>query len=53
MTIPQPRREAYAILSNLRDEGYDDARILDYIIGEWLPGADALEAMEDFELYEL
>ena len=41
------RSDAFNILQRLRDAGIPDDRILDYLVGNWMTGSDAADAMTD------
>ena len=50
---PTGRSGAFATLEELREMGISDEAMLDYLIGNWMSGADALQAMSDFKENEI
>ena len=52
--LNENRNGAYVILGQLTDEmGVDPQVILDYLVGNWMSGDDAFQAMRDFQENEL
>lgn len=41
------RQKALSNLAKLRDAGISDERIVDYLLGNWMSGSDAMSATED------
>ena len=52
--LNENRNGALVILGQLTDEmGVDPQVLLDYLVGNWMSGADAFQAMRDFQENEL
>ena len=52
--LNENRNGALVILGQLTEEmGVDPQKLLDYLVGNWMDGADAFQAMKDFQEYEL
>ena len=52
-TLNEGRSEAFEILEELEMMGVSHKMLLEYLIGNWMSGADALEALQDFKDSEL
>ena len=52
--LNENRNGALVILGQLTDEmGVDPQVLLDYLVGNWMTGPDAFQAMKDFQEYEM
>ena len=51
--LNENRQEAFAILEELEMMGISSDMLLEYLIGNWMTGADALQALQDFKDMEL
>ena len=52
--LSENRNGALVILGQLTDEmGVDPQKLLDYLVGNWMTGDDAFQAMKDFQEYEM
>ena len=51
--LNENRQEAYAILEELEMMGVSADRLVDYLIGNWMSGADALEALQNYKQMEM
>ncbi len=52
--LNENRNGALVILGQLTDEmGVDPQVLLDYLVGNWMSGDDAFQAMKDFQEYEM
>ena len=52
--LNENRNGALVILGQLVDEiGVDPEALLDYLVGNWMDGADAFQAMKDYQEYEM
>ena len=52
--LNENRNGALVILGQLTDEmGVDPQVLLDYLVGNWMSGDDAFQAMRDFQENEL
>ena len=52
--LNENRNGALVILGQLTEEmGIDPQTLLDYLVGNWMDGADAFQAMKDFQEYEM
>ena len=52
--LNENRNGALVILGQLVDEmGVDPQALLDYLVGNWMEGQDAFQAMKDYQEYEL
>ena len=52
--LNENRNGALVILGQLTEEmGVDPQKLLDYLVGNWMDGADAFQAMKDFQEYEM
>ena len=52
--LNENRNGALVILGQLTEEmGTDPQTLLDYLVGNWMDGADAFQAMKDFQEYEM
>ena len=51
--LSENRNEAFVILDELRAMGIPDETLLDYLVGNWMPGHDAYQAMVDFQENEI
>ena len=52
--LNENRNGALVILGQLTEEmGVDPQALLDYLVGNWMDGADAFQAMKDFQEYEM
>ena len=52
--LNENRNGALVILGQLTDEmGIDPQVLLDYLVGNWMSGDDAFQAMRDFQENEL
>ena len=51
--LNENRQEAYAILEELEMMGVSADRLVDYLIGNWMSGADALEALQNYKQVEM
>ena len=52
--LNENRNGALVILGQLVDEmGVDPQALLDYLVGNWMDGADAFQAMKDYQEYEM
>lgn len=47
------RTEALDILDELRMMGVPDSKLVDYLVGKWMPGLDAFQSMTDFRDIEI
>ena len=51
--LNENRNGALVILGQLVDEmGVDPQALLDYLVGNWMEGQDAFQAMKDYQEYE-
>ena len=51
--LNENRQEAFAILEELEMMGVSADRLVDYLIGNWMSGADALEALQNYKQVEM
>ena len=52
--LNENRNGALVILGQLVDEmGVDPQALLDYLVGNWMEGQDAFQAMKDYQEYEM
>ena len=51
--LNENRQEAYAVLEELEMMGVSADRLVDYLIGNWMSGADALEALQNYKQVEM
>jgi len=52
--INENRNGALVILGQLTEEmGVDPQALLDYLVGSWMSGGDAFQAMKDYQEYEM
>ncbi len=52
--LNENRNGALVILGQLVDEmGVDPQVLLDYLVGNWMEGQDAFQAMKDYQEYEM
>ena len=52
--LNENRNGALVILGQLTEEmGVDPQKLLDYLVGNWMDGQDAFQAMKDFQEYEM
>ena len=52
--LNENRNGALVILGQLVDEmGVDPQALLDYLVGNWMEGSDAFQAMKDYQEYEM
>ena len=52
--LNENRNGALVILGQLTEEmGVDPQALLDYLVGNWMDGADAFQAMKDYQEYEM
>tara|TARA_R100000808_G_scaffold24984_2_gene60201 strand:+ start:4112 stop:4324 length:213 start_codon:yes stop_codon:yes gene_type:complete len=51
--LNENRQAAFAILEELEMMGVSAEQLVNYLVGNWMTGADALEALEDFKHGEL
>ena len=51
--LNENRQEAFAILEELEMMGISSDMLLEYLIGNWMTGPDALQALQDFKDMEL
>lgn len=52
--LNENRNGALVILGELIDEqGVDPKKLLDYLVGNWMSGDDAFQAMNDYREYEM
>ena len=52
--INENRNGALVILGQLTEEmGVDPQALLDYLVGNWMSGDDAFQAMKDYQEYEM
>ena len=52
--LNENRNGALVILGQLVDEmGVDSRELLDYLVGQWMTGDDAFQAMKDYQEYEI
>ena len=52
--LNENRNGALVILGQLTEEmGVDPQRLLDYLVGNWMSGDDAFQAMKDYQEYEM
>lgn len=52
--LNENRNGALVILGQLVDEmGVDPQALLDYLVQNWMDGADAFQAMKDYQEYEV
>ena len=52
--LNENRNGALVILGQLTDEmGVDPQVLRDYLVGNWMTGPDAFQAMKDFQEYEM
>jgi hypothetical protein len=52
--LNENRNGALVILGQLTEEmGVDPQALLDYLVGNWMDGPDAFQAMKDYQEYEM
>ena len=52
--LNENRNGALVILGQLTDEmGVDPTKLLEYLVGNWMSGDDAFQAMKDYQEYEM
>tara|TARA_B100000683_G_C12238436_1_gene452132 strand:- start:230 stop:445 length:216 start_codon:yes stop_codon:yes gene_type:complete len=52
--LNENRNGALVILGQLTEEmGVDPQALLDYLVGNWMEGQDAFQAMKDYQEYEM
>ena len=52
--LNENRNGALVILGQLTEEmGVDPQVLLDYLVGNWMSGDDAFQAMKDYQEYEM
>lgn len=52
--LNENRNGALVILGQLTEEmGVDPQTLLDYLVGNWMTGPDAFQAMKDYQDYEM
>ena len=52
--LNENRNGALVMMGELTEEmGVDPAKLLEYLIGNWMSGDDAFQALKDFREYEM
>ena len=51
--LNENRQEAFAILEELEMMGVSADRLVDYLIGNWMSGPEALEALQNYKQVEM